>query len=250
MNTTTTPNHDAATHATKPRHIAFIMDGNGRWAKARNLPRTEGHKAGAAATPPLVEACVNAGIEAVTLYSFSTENWARSTDEVGGLMELYVEYLVSQRSLLLDNNLRFVPLGQREGLPRPVLNELDRNAELGAANQGMTLALALNYGSRQEITSAVQAIAKRVAAGELSPQEIEPSTIDQHLGTAGLPDPDLLVRTAGEMRLSNYLLWQISYAELYVTDTLWPDFDQAELDKALAAFASRKRRFGGYDKTS
>ena len=227
-----------------PRHLAIIMDGNGRWAEARGLRRSAGHRKGADRVPPLVETCSNLGLEALTLYSFSTENWTRSQDEVGFLMDLYVEYLIAQRPQLMDNNIRFRQLGRRDGLPSEVLDELDKSTELTKTHTGLTLCLAINYGSRAEITDAVRRIARRVADGELSPDAIEPATIDQHLYTAGLPDPDLLIRTAGEMRLSNYLLWQLSYAELYVTDRLWPDFDEGEFDKALAAFGSRTRKFG------
>ncbi|WP_428389846.1 polyprenyl diphosphate synthase [Mucisphaera sp.] len=227
-----------------PRHVAIIMDGNGRWAKARGLDRSEGHKAGAVRTPPVVEAASRLGIEAMTLYSFSTENWARAEAEVGCLMDLYTEYLVSQRPLLIDNNLRFRHLGQREGLPKRVLAELDRNAELTAGHTGLTLYLALNYGSRQEMTSAVRSIADDIASGEVEPAEVDEDLIASRLGTAGSADPDLLIRTSGEMRLSNYLLWQLSYAELYVTETLWPDFTVEDFHAALRDYAGRQRRFG------
>ncbi|MEQ9461775.1 MAG: isoprenyl transferase [Phycisphaeraceae bacterium] len=227
-----------------PKHVAIIMDGNGRWAKSRGLDRSEGHKVGAMRTPPVVETASRLGIEAMTLYSFSTENWARSEAEVGCLMDLYTEYLVSQRPLLTDNNLRFRHLGQREGLPSQVLTELDANVELTRNNTGLTLYLALNYGSRIEITGAVRSIADDVASGDLTPAEVDEDLISSRLGTAGSPDPDLLIRTSGEMRLSNYLLWQISYAELWVTDVLWPDFQPEHLRTALRDYASRKRRFG------
>ena len=227
-----------------PRHLAIIMDGNGRWAEARGLRRSAGHRKGADRVPPLVETCSNLGLEALTLYSFSTENWTRSHDEVSFLMELYVEYLKAQRPQLMDNNIRFRQLGRRDGLPAEVLDELDRSTEMTAGHTGLTLCLAINYGSRAEITDAVQSIARRVQAGELSPDQITPDTISGELYTAGLPDPDLLIRTAGELRLSNYLLWQLSYAEIYVTDACWPDFDEAQLHKALAAFKGRTRKFG------
>lgn len=227
-----------------PRHLAVIMDGNGRWAQARGLNRSAGHRKGADRVLPLVETCSNLGIEALTLYSFSTENWTRSHDEVSFLMDLYVEYLIAQRPQLMENNIRFRQIGRREGLPEQVLEELDRSTDMTAHHTGLTLCLAINYGSRAEITDAVQAIAKRVKAGDLEPGEITPQTISDELYTTGLPDPDLLVRTAGELRLSNYLLWQLSYAEIYVTDTCWPDFDDAELQKAFAAFKGRTRKFG------
>lgn len=229
---------------TLPRHLAVIMDGNGRWATARGMNRSKGHLAGAEAVRPIVTRCSNLGLEALTLYSFSTENWTRSHEEVSYLMDLYVEYLVSERPLFLENNVRFIQVGRREGLPVNVLEELDATAAMTESNTGLTMALALNYGSRHEITDAVQAIARKVQAGEMAPDEITPDTISNHLYTAGLPDPDLLIRTAGEMRLSNYLLWQLSYAELYVADVCWPDFDVDELDKAFAAFKGRTRKFG------
>lgn len=227
-----------------PRHLAVIMDGNGRWATARGKSRSAGHHAGAEAVRPIVTRCAALGLEALTLYSFSTENWTRSQDEVSFLMELYVAYLMSERPLFMENNVRFMQIGRREGLPAQVLDELDATAAMTAHHDGLTLALAINYGSRSEITDAVQAIARKVQAGELDPSDITPQTISSHLYTAGLPDPDLLIRTAGEMRLSNYLLWQLSYAELYVADVCWPDFDVSELDKAFEAYASRTRKFG------
>ena len=228
----------------RPRHVAIIMDGNGRWAQARGLNRSAGHRKGADRVPPLVEACSDLGLEALTLYSFSTENWARDHEEVSFLMDLYVEYLRAQRPQLMDNNIRFRQLGRREGLPSAVLDELDQSTQMTAHHTGLTLCLAINYGSRAEITDAVQNIARRVQAGEISPESINPDLISNELYTAGLPDPDLLIRTAGELRLSNYLLWQLSYAEIHVTDTCWPDFDRAELDKAFDAYRSRTRKFG------
>ncbi len=220
------------------------MDGNGRWAAAQDRPRSYGHRHGAQRVEPLVTACSHAGIEALTLYSFSTENWSRSHEEVDYLMELYVEYLLAKRELFLENRVRFRHLGRREGLPDPVLRAIDETTELTAEHEGLTLCLALNYGSRAEITDAIRTIAADAAAGRLDPDAISDDTLSSRLGTAGLPDPDLLIRTAGEMRLSNYLLWQISYAELYVTDTLWPDFDLEAFQQALDAYAKRTRRFG------
>ncbi len=228
-----------------PRHVAIIMDGNGRWAQAQGKDRTFGHRTGGERIRPLVTECAELGLEVLTLYSFSTENWTRSQDEIDFLMGLYVEYLIAERGELHKNNIRFVQIGRREGLPQQVLDELDQTVELTKDNTGLTLALALNYGSRTEITDAVRAIAHKIKDGSLHPDAIDEKLFSNHLYTAGLPDPDLLIRTAGEMRLSNYLLWQISYAELYVTDVRWPEFDLPELHKALQAFASRKRRFGG-----
>lgn len=228
-----------------PRHIAIIMDGNGRWAQARGKDRSYGHKAGAEVVRPIVTACSDLNIEALTLYAFSTENWTRSNEEVSTLMDLYVMYLESERQLFFDNNVRFNQIGRREGLPPEVLDALDRMKEDTKDHTGLTMTLALNYGSRAEITDAVRAIAEKTAEGALAPGSIDEQTIADHLYTAGLPDPDLLVRTAGEMRLSNYLLWQLSYAEFYVTDVCWPEFTVEELHKALAAFKGRTRRFGG-----
>ncbi|MFA9477327.1 isoprenyl transferase [Phycisphaerales bacterium AB-hyl4] len=227
-----------------PRHVAVIMDGNGRWAQQRGQDRTFGHRKGAEAVRAVVTESAKLGLDVLTLYSFSTENWTRSQSEVAFLMNLYVEYLVRERETLAENNVRFIQIGRREGLPTPVLHEMDQVIEATSKNTGLTLALALNYGSRAEITDAVRAIARKVAAGELSPDAIEDTTISNHLYTAGLPDPDLLIRTAGEMRLSNYLLWQISYAEFYVADVCWPDFQVEAYHKALRAYAKRQRKFG------
>ncbi|MCB9854007.1 MAG: isoprenyl transferase [Phycisphaerales bacterium] len=228
-----------------PRHIAIIMDGNGRWARQRGMERVRGHEAGAQNVREIVTQCARLGVEALTLYSFSTENWRRPIDEITRLMSLYVEYLIKEREEIMDNDVRLVQLGRREGLPDEVLRELDETARLSANNKGMTLCLALNYSSRVEIVDAVRSIAERVRAGEVTPDQIDDTTIDASLYTAGLPDPDLLVRTAGEMRISNFLLWQISYAELYVTETLWPDFHREHLNDAIRAYAARERRFGG-----
>jgi len=230
-----------------PRHIAIIMDGNGRWAKERGLPRRAGHKAGALAVRAAVEECGKLGVEALTLYSFSLENWKRPREEIEALMALYLEYMRAERELLVKHNMRFRQIGRREGLPPEALAELDLTLEATKNCTGPTLCLAVNYGSRAEITDAVRAIARRVAQGELAPEAIDEAALSAHLDTAGLPDPDLLIRTAGEMRISNYLLWQISYSELHVTPTLWPDFRAEHLHAAIRDFASRRRRFGGLD---
>lgn len=232
-----------------PRHVAVIMDGNGRWARQRGLPRIEGHRRAAEAVRETVTQCARLGIGYLTLYSFSLENWRRPRDEVNGLMSLYAEYLVSERQELRDNDVRVVQIGRREGLPHHVLRELDITVELTRLNKGLTLCLALNYGARAEITDAVRLLAERVQRGELTPADIGEETISQALYTAGVPDPDLVIRTAGEMRLSNFLLWQISYAELYVTSVLWPDFRAPDLYAALREYARRERRFGGVDPT-
>lgn len=231
-----------------PRHIAVIMDGNGRWARQRDMERVKGHEAGAENVREIVTQCARLGVEALTLYSFSTENWRRPIEEITRLMSLYVEYLIKERDEIMDNDVRLVQIGRRDRLPPDVLRELDETARLSANNRGMTLCLALNYSSRVEIVDAVRKIAERVRCGELDPSDINDETIDASLYTAGLPDPDLLVRTAGEMRISNFLLWQISYAELYVTDTLWPDFHREDLNNAIRAYAARERRFGGLNK--
>ena len=227
-----------------PDHVAMIMDGNGRWAEAQGKDRAFGHERGAETVRVIVTECAKLGLNVLTLYSFSTENWTRSKEEVQFLMGLYVNYLIAERQALMDNNIRLVQIGRREGLPRIVLRELDRTLEQTAPNTGLTLVVAINYGSRTEITDSVRHIAQRVKAGGLDPADITEQTISDHLYTAALPDPDLLIRTAGEMRLSNYLLWQISYAELYVADVCWPDFDAAQLHLALTAYAKRNRKFG------
>lgn len=230
-----------------PCHVAIIMDGNGRWARQRNQPRIAGHRAGARSVRDVVNECNRLGIRYLTLYSFSTENWKRPDDEVRALMDLCVEYLVKERRELTDNNIRFLQIGRREGLPAPVLDELDQTTAMTSAGTGLTLCLALNYSSRTEITDAMRSIADDVKAGRLDPDAIQEATISDRLYTAGLPDPDLLVRTAGELRVSNYLLWQISYAEIHVTDVFWPDFRIEDLHRALRDYASRDRRFGGIE---
>jgi len=227
-----------------PRHIAVIMDGNGRWAQARGQSRLLGHAAGAERAKQLTERCGRLGIEVLTLYSFSVENWNRPADEVAGLMELAALQLAAEREALAASNVRFRHLGSREGLPQRVLEELDATERRTSSCTGLTLCLALNYGSRSEIVVAVRSIAERVLAGTLAPSAIDEAVMSSSLYTAGLPDPDLVIRTAGESRVSNYLLWQISYAELHVTGTLWPDFDAESLDRALSDYASRTRKWG------
>jgi undecaprenyl diphosphate synthase len=227
-----------------PRHVAVIMDGNGRWAKERGFPRSFGHRNGVRAVREVVEACGNVGIEALTLYSFSSENWKRPADEVAALMELCVAYAEGERERLCRENVRVRVIGERDGLPVEVLAALD--ALTGATSEctGSTLCLAINYGSRAEIVSATRSLAQDAADGVLDPGLIDEAMFASRLTTAGLPDPDLLVRTAGEMRLSNYLLWQLSYAELYVTDECWPDFGAEAFFNALREYAARTRRFG------
>ncbi len=233
-----------------PRSAAIIMDGNGRWARARKLPRTFGHSEGAKVVRKIVTEAARLGLEALTLYSFSIENWSRPAEEVRTLMHLYAEYLASERQTVMDHNIRLRHLGRRDGLPDNVLAELDESVRVSAANTGMYLCLALNYGSRAEISDAIARIAREVAAGELKPQDVNEAVISARLDTAGVPDPDLLIRTAGELRVSNFLLWQVSYAEFFVTDVFWPDFDEKELHRAIRAYADRHRRFGGLDSTN
>ncbi|MCA9289773.1 MAG: di-trans,poly-cis-decaprenylcistransferase [Phycisphaerales bacterium] len=220
------------------------MDGNGRWAQERGLARIEGHRVGASLVPRLVTASVDLGIEALTLYSFSLENWKRPAAEIEALMDLCVDYLRDQQAMMIDHGVRLRHIGRREGLPRRVREQLDRTMAATRSGTGLTLSLALNYGSRAELTDAVRALARDVRAGTVDPADIDEAMIESRLDTAGLPDPDLLIRTAGEMRLSNYLLWQISYAEIHVTDRCWPDFDVAALHEALRDFGRRTRKFG------
>jgi undecaprenyl diphosphate synthase len=227
-----------------PRHIAIIMDGNGRWAQAKRLPRIEGHRRGAKTVERIAQTCVDFGIESLTLYSFSMENWKRPKSEVNALMELYTRYLVAIRSTLMTNNVRLLHLGWLHGLPPTLQKEFRKTIELTANNTGMILALALNYSGRAEIVDAIQKIAQEYKKGKLHLKDINERCISEHLYTAGMPDPDLLIRTANEMRVSNFLLWQISYSEFYVTKTLWPEFTKTTLEKAIRSFAKRDRRFG------
>jgi len=228
-----------------PRHIAIIMDGNGRWAQEKGLPRVAGHRKGGKTVEKIAQHSVDLGIESLTLYSFSIENWKRPKDEVDALMYLYSQYLVEIRPTLMKNNVKLVHLGRLIPLPPVVTNELAKTIQMTAANTGMILALALNYSSRIELMDAVMKIAQEYKDGQLSLEDIDEQCISRHLYTAGLADPDLLVRTANEMRVSNFLLWQISYSEFYVTETFWPDFKEEDLEKAILAYANRNRRFGG-----
>ena len=227
-----------------PRHIAIIMDGNGRWAQKRGLHRAEGHRQGGKTVERIAQCCVDFGMESLTLYSFSIENWERPKTEINALMHLYAEYLVRIRPTLMKNNVKLTHLGRLAQLPPAVKKELAKTAKITAGNTGMILALALNYGGRTEITDAARKIARRYKSGKLRLKDIDEQCISSHLYTAGLADPDLLIRTANEMRVSNFLLWQISYSEFYVTKTLWPDFKRADLEKAISAYARRNRRFG------
>lgn len=233
-----------------PRNIAIIMDGNGRWAQRKNLPRYEGHRQGAKTAEIVAQSCVDLGMRSLTLYSFSIENWKRPKAEVSALMHLYADYLVGIRPNLMRNNVKLVHLGRIAGLPEMVCESLRETMELTKNNTGMALALALNYSGRAEIVDATRAIAQAHKEGRLSLEDIDETCISEHLYTAQLADPDLLIRTASELRVSNFLLWQISYSEFYVTDTLWPEFNEQSLEKALLAYARRDRRFGAIDPSS
>lgn len=228
-----------------PRHIAIIMDGNGRWAQQRGLPRPLGHKAGADAVRRALSTCSDLGVEALTLYSFSSENWKRPADEIAALMGLYIHNMRLERDNLVRHNIRFRQIGRTEGLPEDALRELAETLEATSRCTGPVLCLAINYGSRDEIVQAAKQLAQEAARGELNPEAINEDLFAARLHTAGLPDPDLLIRTAGEMRLSNYLLWQLSYAEIHVTPTLWPEFGQEHILAAVRDYAGRQRRFGG-----
>jgi undecaprenyl diphosphate synthase len=228
-----------------PRHIAVIMDGNGRWARQRGLERIEGHAHGVQSVRATVEECCRLGVGQLTLYCFSSENWKRPQRELDFLMSLLQEYLIAERQEILDQNIRFTTIGRRAGLSDEVLREIDTNVRLSGTNTGLVLCLAINYGGRTELLDAVRSLARQVREEKLDPGAIDEAAISGALYTAGMPDPDLLIRTAGEMRVSNFLLWQISYAELWVTERCWPDFDRATLHQALRDYARRERRFGG-----
>jgi undecaprenyl diphosphate synthase len=227
-----------------PRHIAIIMDGNGRWAIRRGLKRYQGHQQGARVVEKIVLHCVNLGLECITLYSFSMQNWKRPRLEVNFLMRLYTRYLVGIRKTLKKYNVRLVHLGRTEKLPPRLVRELKKTVEITSKHTGLTLALALNYGSREEIVDAVQKICRDCLDRKIAVEQIDEHYISESLYSAGLPDPDLLIRTSNEMRISNFLLWQLSYTEFYVTDTLWPDFTPEDLDKAIIEYSKRARRMG------
>jgi undecaprenyl diphosphate synthase len=232
-----------------PRHVAIIMDGNGRWARQRGLPRIEGHQRGVTSVRRITEHAARLGIEQLTLYCLSSENWRRPEAELTFLMHLLEQYLIEERSLLMRERIRLAMIGRRDGLPASTLAALDRTVAECAGNDGMRLCLAVNYGARAEIAAAARSLAADVAAGRIAAAAIDEELFATRLDTAGMPDPDLLIRTAGEMRVSNFLLWQISYAELWVTDVAWPEFSEPDFDAALAAFAARDRRFGGLTET-
>ncbi len=235
----------AAAKANLPTHIAIIMDGNGRWAKTRYLPRVEGHRNGVESVRAIVRACGELGVKYLTLYAFSVENWNRPKDEVDTLMKYLARFLKNEIGELNRNNVRLDVIGQIYRLPEFVQEQLAKTRAALERNTGLTLVLALSYGARVEIVEAVRSIAAKVKQGDIDPAEITEQVISQHLYTRHLPDPDLLIRTSGEMRLSNFLLWQISYTELVVTPTLWPDFRKPHLCEAIEEYARRHRRFGG-----
>jgi undecaprenyl diphosphate synthase len=232
-----------------PRHVAVIMDGNGRWAKLRHKPRVEGHRAGIASVRDVVETSARLGLQVLTLYAFSVENWKRPQSEVTTLMGLLKRYLRIELDTLLRNNIRFRVIGRMHELPDDVQEELRRGMDKTADRTGLLFNIALNYGGRTEITDAVRRLAADVAAGRRDAAAIDEDTLSSYLYTAGLPDPDLLIRTSGELRVSNFLLWQIAYAEIWVTDVLWPDFRRRDLLQAVADYQKRERRYGGITPT-
>jgi len=227
-----------------PRHIAIIMDGNGRWAKNKALPRFAGHRAGVEAVRDVVKACAAKGVEVLTLFAFSSENWRRPQKEVGLLMELLYTALSHEVKKLHKNNVQLSFIGDRSRFDEKMRLQLEKSEQLTANNTGLKLVVAVNYGGKWDLTQAVKKIAQRVKNGELSVEEIDSDTVDQSLNLFGLPSPDLFIRTGGEKRISNFLLWQLAYTELYFTDLLWPDFDSRELDRAIKFFSTRERRFG------
>jgi undecaprenyl diphosphate synthase len=227
-----------------PKHVAVIMDGNGRWAKRQGLPRIMGHRRGVDSLKNILRCCKDWGIKALTAYAFSTENWGRPLEEVDFLMTLFERVLRQELREMMQENVQIHFVGNLEALPRSLQAEIERSMTETRDNQGIQFTIATNYGGRQEIVEACRAIATQVQQGTLHPDDINEALFSQHLYTAAVCDPDLLIRTSGEMRISNFLLWQVAYAELYVTDTLWPDFDRAEFHRALCAYQQRDRRFG------
>jgi len=228
-----------------PSHVAIIMDGNGRWAQKRGLPRIEGHRRGVTSVRCIVEEASRLGLKQLTLYCFSSENWKRPPRELTLLMHLLKQYLIEERREIQRQGLRFKVIGKLDELDPLIQSEMRKTIEVSEDNDGMTLCLAVNYGARQEITDAIRKIAATVLAGHLNPEEISEQTVADHLMTAGMPDPDLVIRTASEFRISNFLLWQISYSELWVTEKHWPEFREEEFRQAMREFARRDRRYGG-----
>jgi undecaprenyl diphosphate synthase len=227
-----------------PCHVAIIMDGNGRWAERQGMRRLDGHRRGKDSVKAIVELSRKLGIKYLSLYAFSTENWQRPPAEVTGLMRLLKRYLTTELDRMIENRVRLLVIGNVRRLPRDVQQALRTTVERTRHNEGLTVMLALSYSAREEIAAAVRSIARRVQRGELDPERIDEEMIAQSLGTAGIPDPDLLIRTSGEVRLSNFLLWQVAYTEIYITETLWPDFREPEFMEALRQFQARERRFG------
>ena len=227
-----------------PQHIAIIMDGNGRWAKQKGILRAKGHEEGGRSVQRAIDLCLEKGVKWLTLYAFSTENWGRSQLEVNALMHLLDKYLVERTPEMMEKNVRLHAIGELHMLPDNCSQRLQSSIEATKDNMALNVVLALSYGSRQEITHAARKLAEQVQAGLLQPQDITPEMLAGQLYTADMPDPDLLIRTSGEMRISNYLLWQISYSEIFVTDVLWPDFGRKEFEEALAEYARRERRYG------
>lgn len=228
-----------------PAHIAIIMDGNGRWAKSRFMPRTYGHKVGVETIRKVVKECSRLGVKYLTLYAFSTENWKRPKDEVSALMGLLVKYLRNELEELHKNNVKILTIGDISKLPQACIEELDHAKEKTKDNRGLVMSLALNYGGRNDLVNAVKNISQEVVYGKISVEDIGDDLMSSHLSTKESPDPDLVVRTSGEQRLSNFLLWELAYSEFYFADIHWPDFDEKELQKAIFAYQSRDRRFGG-----
>jgi len=239
------PHLSSEAKANLPKHVAIIMDGNGRWAKQRHLPRVEGHRAGAESARVIIRTAGELGIKYLTLYAFSAENWNRPKDEVDALMKYLIHYLKSETPELNKNNVRLEVIGQIYRLPENVQEHLKKSIATLSRNNGLTLVMALSYGSRIEIVEAVRSIAEKVKLGKLDHADINEKVISEHLWTRNVPDPDLLIRTSGEMRISNFLLWQISYTELVVTPTFWPDFRKPQFFEALEEYTRRHRRFGG-----
>ena len=230
--------------STRPRHVAIIMDGNGRWAQARGMNRTQGHLEGIKRVEEIIKASRDIGIEFLTIYAFSTENWSRPQDEVFMIMRTFITVLGQKAKELGDNGVRINFIGRRQGVPEEVLKAMDEAAFVTMSNTAMTLNIAFNYGARSEIVDAIKSISCQVREGKIKPDDVDEKLVDSYLYTKGQPDPDLLIRTSGEKRISNFLLWQLSYAELYFTDKYWPEFNEEQFSKALISYAQRERRWG------
>lgn len=228
-----------------PKHIAVIMDGNGRWAQRQDLPRIEGHRRGVGSVRRTVEECARLDIKQLTLYCLSSENWKRPQIELDFLMHLLEQYMIEERALIMEQNIIVSVIGRRDGIPDRVLTEMDKTIEMSSSNSGTRLCLAINYGGRAELVDGIRQMAVDIQGGTLEPDAIDEATVSRYLYTDGMPDPDLLIRTAGEMRISNFLLWQISYSELWITERCWPEFEVSDLHKAIEDFAKRDRRYGG-----